>query len=106
MLEGMEKWPKEEEEEEKLADFESFLLSANEKIDQLPGLVISDTCFNYFCLCYLVCCREPLSSSLEINFTTSTNVSYVSFVSSSERREGGLVAFHVGITNVKKTTVT
>jgi hypothetical protein len=41
MLEGMEKWLKEEEEEEKLADFESFLLSANGKIDQLPGFVIS-----------------------------------------------------------------
>ncbi len=37
----MEQWLKEEEEEEKLADFESFLLSANRSIDQLPGLVIS-----------------------------------------------------------------
>ncbi len=41
----METWLKEEEEEEKLADFESFLLSANGKIGQLPGLVISYTCF-------------------------------------------------------------
>jgi hypothetical protein len=41
MLEGMEKWLKEEEEEEKLADFESFLLSANGRIDLLPELVIS-----------------------------------------------------------------
>jgi hypothetical protein len=41
MLEGMEKWPKLEEEEEKLADFESFLLSANGRIDQHPGFVIS-----------------------------------------------------------------
>ncbi len=70
----MEQWLKEEEEEEKLADFESFLLSANERIDQLPGLVISDTCFNYFCLCYFVCCRGPLSSSLEIHFTTKVSL--------------------------------
>jgi hypothetical protein len=41
MLEGMEKWPKEEEEEEKLANFESFLLSAKGRIDQRPGFVIS-----------------------------------------------------------------
>ncbi len=52
MLEGMEKWLKEEEEEEKLADFESFLLSANGRIDLLPELVISYwfSCFKLFLL--------------------------------------------------------
>jgi hypothetical protein len=52
MLEGMEKWLKEEEEEEKLEDFESFLLSANGRIDQLPGFVISYrfSCFKLFLL--------------------------------------------------------
>jgi hypothetical protein len=52
MLEGMEKWMKEEEEEEKVADFESFLLSANGKIEQLPGFVISYrfSCFKLFLL--------------------------------------------------------
>jgi hypothetical protein len=50
MLKGMEKWLKEEEEEEKLADFESFLLSANGRIDQHPGFVISYrfSCFKLF----------------------------------------------------------
>ncbi len=60
MLEGMEKWLKEEEEEEKLADFESFLLSANGKIDKMPGFVISYRflVLNYFCLCYFVRLQE------------------------------------------------
>ncbi len=53
----MEKWPKEEEEEEKVADFESFLLSANGKIEQLPGFVISYrfSCFIKLFLPVLFC---------------------------------------------------